>query len=295
MLAIGWASPLFRLAGAPDLLASGARLLIATAMLAPFFIKDTADALRFHRAGILRASAAGIFLSLHFAAWVPSLQLTTIAASTLLVATEPVFAAVLESTLLRERLRRNLWAGMAIALAGTAFILASDFTNLDGTFSPRALLGDALALLGALFGACYFVTGRGARSKIKIGPYLVIVNLTAGLLLLAGSAVRGEPWFDGNTQFPNWHGFTTQAVVYFILLAAVPQLLGHGAANVAMRHYPATVVNLAVLSEPVLATVLAYLLFNEPPRNIPSFLAGGAILLAGLAIAIFARSAPKPE
>lgn len=296
IFAIGWASPLFKLAGAPELLASGARVAIATIILLPFCWRDAHAGIR-NPSAVWRAMLAGALLAAHFSVWVPSLQLTTVAASTLLVATEPLFAAAAESWLLRERLPRRLIAGIVISLGGTALVLSADFLGdpdaAAHAFGGRALLGDALALTGALFGALYFVTGRSVRARIPVGGYLILVNGTAATLLLIGSLVRGEPWFATNAQFPDWHGINAGALGWFFLLATIPQLLGHGAANIAVRHYPATVVNLAVLSEPILASTLAYLLFRESPRNIILFVSGGVVLLAGLVIALTAKRVEK--
>ncbi|MBI3818952.1 MAG: DMT family transporter [Planctomycetes bacterium] len=291
IFAIGWASPLFKLAAAPELLASAARVLIAAAILLPFFARDVLDALRSGPRVLARAALAGGLLAAHFAVWVPSLQLTTVAASTLLVATEPLFAAGIESRMLKERLPKQLIFGIIISLGGTAVILSADLdiNNPKGMFAGKALLGDALALAGAVFGACYFVVGRAVRKTIPVGAYLVIVNITAGIILLIGSAARGEPWLAGSIEFNNWHGITWKVLGYFFLLAAVPQLLGHGAANVAVRHYPATVVNLAVLSEPLLASGLAFLLFSEVPHNLALFACGGAVLFAGLVVSLRAK------
>ncbi|HKE01841.1 MAG TPA: DMT family transporter [Planctomycetota bacterium] len=278
VLAIGWAGPLFRLAHVPFLLASGARVAIATAILLPFFGGEAFRVLLERPRVALRAFAAGALLALHFAFWVRSLDFTTIAAATLLVTTEPLFAAALETAFLRERLPRRLVLGVVVALAGSAVACAGDFGSL-GTLEGRALLGDLLALGGSGFAAAYMVIGRSVRASMPLGGYLVLVNSVAATLLLGASALFGESW-----------SVTPATFGWLALLALVPHLLGHGSANVALRSYPATVVNVAVLGEPFLASLLAFALFDERPGV---WLALGApLLVAGLWLAV--TSAPEP-
>ncbi|MFN0204697.1 MAG: DMT family transporter [Planctomycetota bacterium] len=289
IIAIGWASPLFRLAAAPPLLCAGMRVLFATLILLFFFGRQTIAALASSYKNWISAIAAGVFLAAHFAAWVPSLMLTTVAASTLLVATEPLFAACFESFFLKEKIPRRVLVGVLIAFLGTTLLFATDLQfegNGESIFSGKALLGDALAIVGAIFGAAYFVIGRGARKKLPIGAYLVIVNASAAILLLVSSYMISEPWFAPSNEYIHWNGIQPSSLGWFLLLAIVPQLLGHGAANIALRSYPATMVNLAVLSEPILASTLAWLLFSEMPKHPLAFAAGGTVLLFGLIVAL---------
>jgi drug/metabolite transporter (DMT)-like permease len=119
------------------------------------------------------------------------------------------------------------------------------------------------------------------------------VNLAAAAALLTLSLLLGEPWFTGGyANKPEWQGLTPMSFVWFGLLALVPHLLGHGAANYAVRHLPATVVNVATLGEPILATALAVPIFGEWPSSPAVFAAGAAILLGGLYLA---ATAPAKE
>jgi drug/metabolite transporter (DMT)-like permease len=294
VLAIGWASILFRLAGAPPLLAAGARVGIATALLLPFFGRQAAACARGHARATLAGAGAGLLLAAHFAAWVPSLALTTVAASTVLCSTQPLFAAALEYLLLGERPAPRVLLGIALGMVGTAIVCFADFGIPDAALSARAVEGDLFALAGGFFAACYYLVGRAVRRSIPLGGYLVWVNGTAACALLLGSLAIGEPWFHGGyAKNPSWEGIGAPTLLYFALLALVPHLLGHGAANYAVRHMPATIVNVAVLGEPVLATILAVPLFGEWPTNPPMFAGGAAVLLTGLVLAL-TSPAPRP-
>jgi drug/metabolite transporter (DMT)-like permease len=296
IVAIGWASPIFRLAAAPPLLAAGVRLLFAAVLLFPFCIGGAIAAFREHRPNGLPALAAGVLLAAHFAAWVPSLALTSVAASTLLVATQPLYSAAMESFFLKESLHRRTILGIAAAFLGICVIFSTEFQT-DGArhinFSARHVAGGLLAVLGAVFGAAQFVVSRGARRRMPVGSYILVVNAVAAVCLLSASLATGEPWFGATESYPDWRGVDSPAVLWFLLLALGPQLLGHGAANVAVRSYPATIVNAALLSEPVVASILAWVLFGELPRHPVQFAAGGSIVLAGVLTAL-SKSSPDP-
>ncbi|MBL8694535.1 MAG: DMT family transporter [Planctomycetes bacterium] len=289
VLAVGWASPLFRLANAPPLLAGGARIAIATLLLAPFSMGALRPAFADRRL-LGKVLFAGLLLAAHFALWIPALSLTSIAASTVLVSMQPLFSAVLERLAFGARVAPRVALGAGAALAGTGVIAAGDLGQGDW-LSSRALLGDLLSLAGAATAAAYFVLGRGARKQMPIGGYLLLVNATAAAALLAASAVRGEPWFAaGPGPAPDgWQGIDGSAFCWFLLLAVVPQLLGHGMANLTVRHYPVVVVNVAGLAEPILSSALVWWIFGD---SVPaSVWMGAPLVLAGMAAAL---TAPQP-
>ncbi len=287
VLATGWGSPLFRLADAPPFLASGCRVGIATLLLLPFAGRAALRTLVADPSVAWRSLAAGALLAAHFGAWVPSLDYTSVAASTLLVSTSPLFAAAIEVLVLRAALSRRLVAGVAIAFAGTALVLVAEADSGAARIDGRALLGDGLALLGALFGASYFAVGRSLRDRVPLGAYLVLVNGAAALLLLATSLAAGEPWRA--VPGSDGRGLGPETLLWFALLALVPHLLGHGSANLALRSYPATVVNSAVLGEPLVASLLALALFGERPSAM--LIVAAPVVLAGLALVLTARPA----
>jgi drug/metabolite transporter (DMT)-like permease len=136
-----------------------------------------------------------------------------------------------------------------------------------------AFLGDALALLGAIGGAVYFTAGRALRPTLSLSSYVLVTYGTAAIALAGAVAVAGLPVT----------GYAPPAYVWFLLLALVPQLLGHSALNWALRFLPATYVSLTVLGEPAASTVLAALFLGEAPT--PLKLVGGALTLVGIGLA----------
>lgn len=277
-LAVSTAAPLVRLAiGAAgirgpgfSLVLAGARLLVAALVLAPNWRaiiqsppKPTA---------LKWAIAAGLALAFHFAAWITSLSYTAIAASTALVTTNPVWVALLGWFWLGEKPRRQALVGIAIALTGGLLIGLGDLTQLQGGSNP--LLGDGLALLGAWAVSFYFLLGREAqRQGLGIHHYITIAYTVAAIVLFP------LPFLVGAT-YADW---PLVVYGYMLLMALLPQLVGHTSFNWALRWVPPTLVTLVILFEPVLASVLAYWLFAEIPSG--QVLLGAVVLLVGVAIA----------
>jgi len=273
VLCVSFAAILIRAAGAPALSTAAWRLIVAGAPLC-------AAALLWRRrelAGLgarqwALAGASGLFLALHFGTWIASLELTSVASSVALVTTQPVWVAILSRVFLREAITGRLAAGIALALSGAALIGGAD-VSLEG----RALLGDALALSGAVFAAAYFTIGRGARARLSLLAYVGMVYPVAAAALAFSAAAAGQPL----------SGFSPRAWVFLGLLGLVPQLLGHSLLNWSLRFLPAPKVSLAILMEPVVATLLAVLLLEERPGLLT--LLGAALTLGGIALASSSR------
>jgi drug/metabolite transporter (DMT)-like permease len=219
---------------------------------------------------------AGTMLALHFWSWNASVALTTVAASVVLVNTQPVIVALLSAVWLREPPSRRQWLGIVLAMVGALVVALPDLVHsADAGANPRALLGDLLALVGAGTAAVYFVAGRRLRATLDLWPYVGLVygSCFVALLLFALAA-----WAPLVPQPP-------REMAIFAALALGPMLLGHTGLNWALKHSPAFVVNLTLLGEPVGATVLAALLpgIREIPG--PATFAGGAIVLVGILMA----------
>jgi drug/metabolite transporter (DMT)-like permease len=277
ILAISCASLFIRLASAPALTIALYRTALAALVLLPYW------ALRRSRippswslqAGLLTA-AAGLFLALHFVFWIQSLQRTSVASSVILVSTTPLFVALLSPTILRERLHGRLWAGILVTVAGCVIVAGAD-TALAGD----ALWGDLLALLGALMAAGYLLTGRVVRRQLDLAAYsLGAYGAAAALLVLACLA----------TPAP-LQGFSAQTYWMLVLLALVPQLLGHTTFNWTLKFLSPTLVSLLILGEPIGATLLAYIFLDE--RVGSTKLLGIITVGAGIALAALAPSPPK--
>jgi drug/metabolite transporter (DMT)-like permease len=274
--AFSWAGPLVRFTAAPALAISLWRLLMAVGVLV------VVVSLRREGWGPLRdlplrawglGAVAGVLLALHFWSWIASVQYTSIASSVVLVSTQPLFVALLSALLLGEHARRREWGGMLIAVAGAAWIGWGDFT-LGGT----ALFGDALALAAALLAAAYYIVGRSLRAFVDIWSYVLVVYGTAAAVLLVAVLVHPEVSLVEGYERPDW--------LVFLALALGPMLLGHTGVNYALRYVRAYLANLAVLGEPVGATLIAWLLPAIAERPSPATLVGGGLILLGIAVAL---------
>jgi drug/metabolite transporter (DMT)-like permease len=275
---------LAQLDGAPSIVIAAARLTIASLVLAPLALtRYWTDLRQVHPRDLGLALLSGIFLALHFATWITSLEFTTVASSVVLVTTTPLWVAILAPLVLHERLRAAAGVGLILALTGGIIVSLSDACvwkagipvcpSLQDFFSGSGFLGDFLALFGAWMAAGYMLTGRKLRSNMKLVPYIFLVYGMAGVVLLIIMLVMGK----------NPIGLPTTAYLWFALLALVPQLLGHSIFNWALKYLPASYVSVTLLGEPVGSTLLAYFIFQEMPGWVKF---GGALLiLAGIWLA----------
>jgi drug/metabolite transporter (DMT)-like permease len=229
-------------------------------LLAPFAGRKV---LTVSRQSAAVTAAAGILLAIHFATWITSLHLTSIAASVLLVTASPIYVAIASRWLFKERLRRVAWIGITLTLVGTALIAGGD---LSGT----SLRGNMLAFIGGVTVGGYVLAGQVARRDVGILQYSAIAYTVAAIPLAAICIVKG---------IPLW-GYDTQTWIAIAAIIVGPQLLGHTVINFVLKDIDATTVSVAVMAEPVIATWLAFILFSETPTVLAY--PGGAAILAGI-------------
>lgn len=223
-------------------------------------------------------AVSGVFLAVHFALFLGSLAFTTVASSTTLATMSPVFVALGGVWLLDEHPDRRTWVGMGLTMAGAIAIGVADAGQL--ALGPRALLGDAMAFASALAVTGYLLIGRRTRGSTHASIYSGVVYATASVVLLGVCVVVGAPLW----------GYTTTQWLALAGLVAGPQLLGHTVFNTLMSSVPAHVVSIAVIAEPVVATVLAWWLLAQWPA--PLFFAAAPLVLVGVALAVWRRRRP---
>ena len=276
--AISFAAIFFRLASPTHpLVAAGVRLAIAACLLMPWLVGSMR---RGHLTGrvFFAALAGGLFYGLHFGAWVWSLELTTIAASTSLVTATPVMLAVLGLVTGRDRPGNRLLLALGLSVTGVLIVATSSAHG--GVGSP---LGAGLALLGAAAMAGYLLLVRRLGPTLEVWPFMALAALVASTVLLWTAALAD----DVALRLPS-----TAALGYLALAALLPQLVGHGALTWALRHATPTTVGTATLAEPAGATLLAWLLLGEVPA--PAHVVGGAVVICGVALAL-RRGGPRGE
>ena len=274
IIAVSTASIFIRYAQseASSLVVATYRLVIASLVLVPVAWQSRRGELRNLRTpewGL--AAVSGVFLALHFAAWVTSLEYTSVASSVVLVSTSPVWVSLAAWILLRERLRRPVVFGLVLAVSGSLVVGLSDTAQKPGS-SP--LLGNALALTGALMVAGYWLIGRRLRQNMSLTAYVAVVYGSAAVLLLM---------MTGAARLP-LTGYQPIVYVWLLLLGLVPQLIGHSSFNWALARLPATFVTVATLGEPIGSTTLAYFLLGETPTLLKIF--GATLIFVGIVLTL---------
>jgi drug/metabolite transporter (DMT)-like permease len=267
IVAASFASIIIRLAqaaGMPSLVIAAWRLIFASMILVPyawFARRDEIRSLSRREGGLL--AAAGLCLGLHFATWISSLEYTSVASAVVLVSMGPVFVGLGSWLFLHERLGRRTMAGIALTVVGSIVIGLSDFGH-----GENALLGDLLALAGAVFVAAYLMIGRKVRGSRSLTTYVTLVYGFAMVCLLIMVLISRLSLF----------GYSPEAYGWALALGLGPQLIGHSALNWALGYLSATFVSIVTLAEPIGAGILAYLVLGEA---ITAATAIGAVLVLG--------------
>jgi drug/metabolite transporter (DMT)-like permease len=279
IVAVSFASIFIRLAEAPSLVIAASRLTIASLILAPAALIRGKDELRsLTRGDVGLALLSGLFLGLHFATWISSLEYTSVASSVVFVDTSPLFVGLASHLLLKERVSRQMFAGIAVSVLGGIIIGFGDFG-----LGARELLGDLLALAGAVAVSGYLLVGRKLRRHLSLLLYIFLVYATAAVFLVAVCLIAGH----------TFSGYPQQTYLMFILLAVVPQIIGHSSYNWALKYLPATFVGVGTLGEPIGSTILAYFFLSEVPT--PAKIGGGVLILAGIYVSSRAEGVTGAE
>ena len=282
ILAVSTSSVFIRFAqeDAPSLVIAALRLTCATLLLAPLALARHQEELKgFTRSEILLGASAGLFLAVHFATWISSLEYTSVASSVVFVSTGPLWVALFSPVVLDERLTRAAIAGLVVAILGETMIGLSDACTWNaGLRCPawsqlmqgRAMWGNFLALVGAWTVSGYLMIGRKLRTKMSLIPYIFLVYGMAAIALIVFMFAAGQSPL----------GYRPRTYGWIFLLAVFPQLIGHSTYNWVLRYIPATLVAIITLVEPIGAAALAFFILQETPST--GVLLGGLLILAGL-------------
>jgi drug/metabolite transporter (DMT)-like permease len=275
VLAVSTSAPIIAACAAPALAIAFWRCFLGTAATAGW-LAVRRKRIRVPRPALGAAIAGGVLLALHFATWIPSLRYTSVASSTALVATQPVWAAVL-ARLRGAPVSRWVWVGIAISLSGVLLL-----TGIDFALDPSSLFGNALALLGAMLAAGYVSVGEAARQHLPTAVYSTIGYGTAAAVLLPMALLAGA----------SLSGYSARDWWLIIALTVLAQLLGHTLINRVLGSVSATVTSLAILFELPGAVIIAaaWLGLVPPVAVLPAL----ALILLGLVVVIRAADLPVP-
>jgi drug/metabolite transporter (DMT)-like permease len=281
IFAVSTASILIRSAlndGVPPLVIAAYRLSLAGLILTPIVLRARRPELRgLNRRDWVWTLLSGFFLALHFATWISSIKYTTITASVVLVTTGPIWVALLSWVIWRERLTRPVVIGLIIAVVGGMLVGFSDSSGLG--LGDTQVWGDFLALAGAWFVAGYLIIGRQLRHRMSLLTYVYIVYGSAALWLIALAVLSGGSF----TQQSDGQPYPLSAYAAMLLLAVLPQLVGHSSYNYALRFLPPTYVAIVSLAEPIGSAILALVLLHEVPPWLT--IAGAIVILIGIGVA----------
>ncbi|MBT3273670.1 MAG: EamA family transporter [Spirochaetales bacterium] len=274
VLFTSFSSIFVRSSDAPALVIGMYRMLFSVVLLLPFLITERikirksaapSDAKKARSGDYLLCVLSGVFLAIHFWTWFESLERTSIASSTVLVDTHPIFVLIFGFIFFRERVTRKALLYVVLALAGIAILSFGDLVAGTDTFS-----GDLLALAGAATVSGYMLIGRSVRQRIPAFTYVAIVYSVSTLTLFIigqGASIR-------------FTGYPGKEYLIFLGIAFFCTLLGHTLFNWALKYLKTSFISMAVLTEPLYATVLGIIILREIPGG--TVFLGGAIILLGV-------------
>ncbi len=279
VVAVSWAAIFIKLTGAPPLATAFYRMSFATLFILPLALKKSLPEILKIRGKILIVSLlSGIFLGLHFATWITSLEYTSIPNSVVLVTTQPIFVAILSHLLLKEKINLTTLFAILLALLGSFIISGGDFKLGKANF-----FGDILALIGAVMAAAYLLCGRVVRQKLSLITYIFLVYFISAFVLGILCVIWGTPLYP----------YPSKTFLWFILLGLVPTVIGHTLYNWALKYLKAYLVGISILGEPVGATILAYLIFKQIPPTLTYL--GAAAIFTGIFLVFWSQKKAKDE
>jgi len=270
VISVGVSSILIRLTNAEPIVIAIYRLTLSAIMVAPIYLFypkkiSLKEALIFLPLGAL--------LSLHFTLWIYSLKFTTVASSTVLVTTNPIFVPIFSYLFYKRRIKKELIIGIAIAISGSIFIALS--SRSSGT---SHMLGNILALLGAIGVSLYLTFGKEVRNKYDLIPYIFFTYSFSAIILILIGIITRQKFF----------GYDMHTYLMFFLVAFIPQILGHTVYNYSLKFLDPSFIAVTILGEPIIATIGAYFILKETPSTLE--IIGACLILLGIYISARVQS-----
>jgi drug/metabolite transporter (DMT)-like permease len=260
---------------------AASRLLVASLVLVPLTLfRYRSEWQTLSRGDLGKGVLSGLFLALHFASWITSLEFTSVASSVVLVTTTPLWVALLSPLVLKEHLRKSVVIGLVISMCGSLVVGISNACRLSAggfvceavDFGGQVMLGNFLALFGAWMAAGYMLMGRQLRKKMGTISYTALVYGVATIVLLILVLFRREPVFS----------YPGQTYIWLLALGIIPQLLGHSLFNWALKYVSAAYVSLTLLGEPIGTIILAMIFLKESPTILE--IVGAILIFIGIVI-----------
>ncbi|SDL95346.1 DMT family transporter [Halarsenatibacter silvermanii] len=271
VVTLSFAGVFVAMSDAPAITIAFYRMSLSVILLTPIFFRR--NDCRLEKLLNFRQTVVGFFLAIHFILWVTAFDYTAVANAVIFIALQPIFTLLLEFIWAREDLQPDIIAGVFITILGSLVVGAGEIGNLFANIK-----GDFLAVMAAFFAAIYLFSGRSLRKKMNYFPYIFSVYFYASIFLFLGLFIFGHSFTGYGSR--NW--------LLFFGLALGPTVIGHSILNLSVRYVPTTIVSVAVIGEPVLTTLFAWLLLGEsiPQLTFP----GGLLILLGVVFTMTRKS-----
>jgi drug/metabolite transporter (DMT)-like permease len=268
----------------PSLVVAALRLGFASILMTPWVLKKHSSQIKgIKKKEWIEIILAGLILAIHFATWITSLEYTSVASSVVLVTTTPIWVALLSPIILKEKPGRMTIIGLVVAIIGGVIVsLANECSltqgvincvNSSGITKSTALIGNLLALMGAICAAIYLIIGRVLRKSVELMVYVYCIYSWAAIFLVIFSIIAGKHFFP----------YSLMAFGFCLALAVFPQIVGHTSLNWALAYLPVGLVAIVLLGEPIGSSLLAAIFLKEIP-SIAEIL-GGLTILFGIYLA----------
>ena len=270
----------FALNGTGPFMVSALRLTIASIILLAIYLRSQKQAVS--RPHELLFALCGFALAVHFVTWMASLCYVSVATATLIISTTPLWTTLYDLIVLKNKPSTKFWAGFGLAAAGTwLIVMGSGAASTPGHQSDPGHIGEILAAVGGVAFAFYLVAIRAVTDKYATLTMITRTYSWAAIFLWIAALIVGEAIPGYNMQ--SWAGI--------LAMALISQSFGHTGLNISLKSFAPRVVALSTLLEPVIAGIMASILFGEILST--QMIIGAAVLLFALAL-VMSDSAASP-
>ena len=264
----------------PTMAVATLRLLFAVLLLTPYILRTRrAELSRLTRRDMLLTGLAGFSSAMFFVFFFTSLEHTSVLIASVFSGTSPLWVALAEVIVFRAVLRRNLWIGLALVLAGSA-LFAFSGNGAAVALGDNPVLGGGLAIVAAMTTAGYMLPARTVRRHLSALTFL-------WLMLLVALAIMLIICLATSTRLA---GHSTQSYIWVILMAVGAQIIGQASISYALAHLPPTFISIVTQLSIIISAGLALLLFQEVPQ--PLQIAASVVIVFGV-LRVILR--PKPS
>jgi drug/metabolite transporter (DMT)-like permease len=279
IVGVSFAAVFIKMSDSDPITIAAWRMLFAVIILIPFTLAMRRKELfSLNLFDVVFLSFVGVVLAIHFTLWNTSLVFTSVAPSTLLVTSHPLFVAIVSHYIFKDRLNKIQAVGIVLAFVGVAVLVVKDLVNF--TFTSSHFIGCVLAFFGGIAVGIYYLAGRKMRARLSLLTYVTVVYSVCALSLFVCGLL-------GGVDLTPTEG---REYLIFLALAVIPTIFGHTIHNMLLKHLKAFVISVSLLGEPVGAAILALIIFW--PNEIPSIytIVGGIIILIGIYLTIRGKS-----